>query len=136
MSYAQYAQNRFKPKKPPPNPIMVGCLGTIYLAILYGITYGAWSVLSRTVEQIRPEWIRTFMTIPLTIDLDIRGQLIKIPFPDPVILFIELTIVVLLLMGLTTSIYSYIYAATRPKEGWELYAEEAERQARMGKGRS
>ena len=44
-----------------------------------------------------------------------------------------ITVLVILLLGLTTTLYSFYYGATREKEAWELYAEEAERQAKMAR---
>ncbi len=130
-----YSQARFKKKKPPPNPIVTGCFGTIYLAILYGLGYGLLQVLMPRFEQVKPEFLRTALKIPETLIIDIRGLVVPVPMPNEVIMFLELTLFVMIMLGLTSTLYSFYYASTREKEGWELYEEEAERQAKMAKGR-
>lgn len=130
-----YMKGKFQPKKPPANPIVVGCFGTIYLAFLYAIGYGIITALGQRYKEFTPQYLQTVLQIPRVANLTVFGQLIQIPIPLEAIFFVEITLVVVLLLGLTSMLYSYYYQATREKEGWELYREEAERQARMAKGR-
>lgn len=130
-----YMKGKFQPKKPPANPIVVGCFGTIYLAFLYAIGYGIIAALGQRYKEFTPQYLQTVLQIPRVANLTVFGQLIQIPIPLEAIFFVEITLVVVLLLGLTSMLYSYYYQATREKEGWELYREEAERQARMAKGR-
>ena len=131
-----YVQARFKKRKPPPNPIVVGCGGTIYLAVLYAISYGLLTVLGKSIDLVRPSVLRSMAAIPTQWVITISTFTSPpIPISDNVILFVECTLVVMILLGLSMAVYSFYYESTREKESWELYAEEAERQARMAKGK-
>jgi hypothetical protein len=130
-----YQRMRSQPKKPPANPIVVGCFGTVYLAFLYVLGYGIITALGQRYKEFTPEYLYSTLEVPSSVSATILGQLVRVPIPVQAVLFVEITLVVMLLLGLTSMLYSYYHQATREKEGWELYAEEAERQARMAKGR-
>jgi hypothetical protein len=131
-----YISARFKKKKPPPNPIIVGCGGTLFLALLYGVSYALMQyVLNPRIEQTRPSYLRPLLAIPQVWEIRNFGLVLNVPLTDGFILWVEITLIVMLLLGLSMTVYSFYYGATREKEAWELYAEEAERQARMSKHR-
>ncbi len=130
-----YMKAKYKPKKPPPNPIVVGCLGTLYLVFLYLLSYGILTLLAQRFEQVTPAYLRDALAIPAVLSGDVAGFFFSVPFPDEVILFIEMTLLVVVLLGLSSTLYSFYAHSVREKEGWELYAEEAERQAKMARGK-
>ncbi len=131
-----YVQARFRKKPPPPNPIAVGCLGAIVLAVLGGISSMLLTLAGRRFVQVTPAALRDMMKIPLQWVLTISGNVkITIPLTDGVIMGVEVVVLTMLLFGLVTTLYSFYYDATREKEGWELYAEEAERQAKLNRAK-
>jgi hypothetical protein len=131
-----YVTAHYKKKKVPPNPIFVGCGGTIYLALLYALGYLLMTRLALPAfPAIRPEAVRKLLELPEIWTISAFDQTLNVPISNDVILWAEISVIVLVLLGFGMALYSIYYSAAREKEDWELYAEEAERQYRAAQQR-